>query len=886
MNPQDGTESGYPPGKGFPVWLLAALGGGFGISCGIVLILILSSGDGATKPLPSESDQNAVRADSAPAGAPAAGSGDVRQTPARSPAKRVFNPEEEVDEWDEEEKLTPREQLDRAKKYLSEHPGEYDRAIGVLNAVMRRCQDLFNDEIEAEIEKITDQREKDAQVEFDLRHPKAASDLAAGRFRDAFEAMKSFPDRFCGSSSYERAGAFAKEVTSESMRAFDQQRAKAEELEEAGDFDGALKLVEKTREFGIEDVTRRADAEVSRINRRRDIKKAEDKRRDQAAKEKIAEEGEALFREFLPGFQQFLRRRDYAQAEAAAREALAGARNPRFSDLIASELADVPRIRDAFSVFEKKLAAFENREIALKIRGKEIAGVLVRLSSASASWGLKTPAGSTGLDLTGASSADVARICTLQGLDPSELFSLGLFLLAEGRAGPAAAALEASGLMNPRIRQKLADADRKSRELEVDEAIDEAQSFLDKKEFDRARKTISETRDAFKDGVSKAQSQRMEDVLTECATQESGIRDRFRCGAWALPDGRNRLLFRFDAGEEILDWKDVQGGEAGIASGRLEVRHRGVLWSRFRIKTPFEITMDAQGDEVDVNLGGREGGDWKDGVHVVIGREGKAFAFRNGERGGEWPVKLHPSSGRKIRLVCDSLNLELTLEIDGTHVFTWKPPGDDKTLEGRIGLWGHPSLSRYDNIEVLCPVEIDAAAGAAEPKPVPKKPVRLFTGSVSEGWTQWKGEWKAEGGEIHGSGNNVALVSTVTAEYKFTEYTFQVEVRLIKGQESAPGLVFMFGGRFPLWIFDNLEGKVHGIPDAVSMKHELDKRWTTLTVIVKNGKAEGFVGSKRVWSAQNPSSAASAWDGCPPGIGLVSARGSVVFRNPVITIAK
>ncbi len=857
------------------MWLLAALGGGFGIACAAVLIAVLSLSGGGSG---NEARDSGLAAKPAgpEAGAGQAGTKPVPRKHAGSKARPVETKAAVEDEdWlDEEENLKPRELLDRAKRYLSEHPGEYDRAIGVLNAVMRRCQDVFNDEIEAEISKITDLREQDAEREFAPKLAAAEADLAAGRIRQAFESMKSFPDRFCGSTSYEKATAFAKQIVAKARALLENEVKKAEELEAAGDFTGAIKAVGKMLELGIEEITSDARFEISRIERRRDLK----------ARDKAAADGEVLFEAFLPGFLERLRRREYSEAERLVRESLAGATNPRYSELLAAELADVPRLTEVFPLADRKLSAFEGRDVTFRIHGKDQTGTIVRLNSSSFAWGLKTATGTSGINTRTLSAADVEAICAKGDLSPSERFSLGLFLLAEMKPVAARKALEASGLITPRLVRRIEGSMRLAVAVEIDEALDEAAGHVSGKDFPKARKSVQSARDRWKDAFSKEQAARAGDIMVECATLESGIRNRLRGKAWILEDGRARIIYRFDADEEILDWKEPMFGEAGVSQGRLEVRKRGVLWTRLKFKAPYEFSMDASGEEICLSVGGRGAGDGKDGVQVVIGREGKAFVFVNGGRSGDWPVKFDRSAGHRVRLLCDTLNMDLTLELDGEKVFTHKP-GDDQLVEGRLGFWGPPGEMRIDNLEILGLAELDAS-DATEVKSTPKKPVRLFTGSLDEGWTKWKGDWKADSGEIHGQGGNVALISTATSEYRFTEYTFQVEVKNIKGEESSPGVVFMFGGRFPIWVFENEQGKILGIPDVTAMGHDLDKRWNVLTIVCRNNKAEGFVGSKRVFSAANPASAGSPWEGCPPGIGLVCARGSAVFRNPTITIHK
>jgi hypothetical protein len=868
--------------KGFPVWLIGLLGAGTGILAGAIILAVLIAGAGE-----KDDPEDGPVYGGADDGASSVSS--KRKAGRRKPPRRPRPPrtgkdpaeDDESDAWGEEEDLSPREAFDRAKRYLEEHPGEYDRAIGRLNVILRRYQDLFREEVTREIEKVTSRRDAEAEKEYKTLEARLRAHLEAGRYQKAHEEARSFPERFFGSPSYENAQTLAKTVVEKALEKFRLAEKKAEELAEAGYFDDAFAVLRETFAFGIREVKDAANRMISRLQRR---KEREQKAREREKAEKRQEQaaaGEKLWTDFLPVLAPLLKRREYTEAEKRLREKIRTTRNTHFADLLSEETQNLLKLRKVFPLARGALGRMEGQRKTFHIRGKPFSGTLSRTPGGG--WVLRSGATTIGLNVETLSASDIEELLRGEELGEEEHLSLGLFLLAEEKPEAARKALERSGCMTERLRSRLLALEQSALAGRVKAALGEAEDRLDKKEWAKAREKVEKLLSDFGEKLSPEQRERAEEIRVECNTEESGIRERFAGRAWLLDEERIRLLYRFEDAAELRDWTAGADKKAGVFLGRLELEKRTVLWSRFRIVPPFRCAFDVEGDEVDLNLGGTKGEDWKDGYHLVVGRGGRAILHKAGNRVADWRCSFPRGRTCRVEVKLDDEGV-LSLTVEGSEVFQSRAK-DPAAFGGRLGLWGHPGKNLYDNLEIagkILPAEGGPEAG--RPRPLPRGPVRLFTGSLDEEWKIWRGKWNADERtrEIHGDGRNAALLAVSLEKYRFTDYEFRVEVRLVPGRESRPGLIFPFGGKYPTWSFGPDGGKIDGLPESTAIPHELGKKWNLLRIVCRNGKVEGYIGKRRCWAATNPAASFSPLSKCPPGLGLIIGRGQGLFRNPSI----
>jgi tetratricopeptide (TPR) repeat protein len=856
-----------------------AVGGiGFGLILSIVIIAASSSSSKKPTGLSTKNpDKDHTRTSRAKGQKPRP---DKNRKPLPPPVRRSGD-----DEEDDEENLSPREAFARARNYLDSHPGEYDKAIFELTIILRRYQDFFRDDVEKEMAKVRDKRDEEAEKAYKECLARARTDLDAGRYKDAWEVMQSFPDRFSGSSSSEKARFFRDDVLTKATEKYELVRDRARALSKSGDFWKAIEILEGTFALGIPSIVDSAKFEIARVQRRMKASETEARRKDQEAQARIRAEGEELFRAFFEKLPPLLKARDYDGAQKRIEEKRATTANDRLAALLDLETENLSRLRRVFPLAEKNLPLFEGESVTFRIRGKTRTGTLVRLGS-DHRWGLRAGVGTMGFSPPHLSGEDIARLCAARPLDAEQAFALALFLMAEELPALAAGHLTASRRSTPALVQRLTALRRRASARKIDTALTALTKKVTSENAGQVREKVEALEKKYGALLTPDQKRRAEEILIECLTVSSGVRARFRGKAWTLPGDQTRLFYGFDNPSELMDWRPGADGKVELSSGTLQLRKRTVLWSRFILAPPYEVTLRASGDEICINIGGLDKGEWKEGLHSVVGRDRRVVLSRDGARIGSWPLAFERGRTYLLRLAADPKTRRFTIDVDGRPVGALTLGSDPAVLRGRLGLWGFPSLNRFDSVDVRARLELDPADAPPETKPLPKTPIRLFSTDLEKAWTQWRGKWNVAGKEIHAQGRKAALVTRLLDAYRFTDYTFQVEVRRERGQSGELGLVFLYGGQYPLWSFGSDGGRIEGLFGVKSLPHELGRKWTLLRVIARKGKIEGWVGGKRCWFAVNPGGARSALDKCPRGLGLFVGSGNVAFRNPVVTLIK
>jgi len=205
--------------------------------------------------------------------------------------------------------------LAAARKHREDHPGDIVGAQTAFRAVLRYKGTPAATDAQAELNRLSrlrrKRRAKAAGQAFAGVKKEAETLLSAGKFAEATEAYKNFIRRFPGTSTAGEAEGAIQAVIAKAKQKFEAEHLRAQALMKQQKPQDAISVYRSVMEWGLEEVTELALAEVNKIERIvREQRAAQAARRERAVKQARAR------------FDAALKLRKYADAAAAMKAAL------------------------------------------------------------------------------------------------------------------------------------------------------------------------------------------------------------------------------------------------------------------------------------------------------------------------------------------------------------------------------------------------------------------------------------------------------------------------------------------------------------------------------------------------------------------------------------